>query len=332
MSTMQYELKKRGAVSLSCLSQILSGTVRIGLRRERDGACSDYAADIHEDQVHTASYGYYNLQEKDNMLRIRPTLNGKRLILSLETELEDLDAELLIETPTELVSAVISADLREIELEPRDEFYLVSVSYGLAGGKGAAFGDAPKKVRSPEKKPADPVERSVTPDPWEKEEKPVRSVPKTEEIPAPPEKPEIPSVADIPAIPEKDPAAEQLLREERARAEALRRNEDNYTRQREKMRLELAALEEKLERLSAETQKDYEGFAQKREELIARSGLDRALLAYYTEERELTSVEGLLSRAEELLTQAEDQIAHFVQARQKQSDEVRKAAEEQRHG
>ncbi len=78
---------------------------------------------------------------------------------------------------------------------------------------------------------------------------------------------------------------------------------------------------QKLEAIKAESQKDYEHYAEKINDLKESYKFDKALLEYY-KDKDLVPIEKLFSELEEKIKAAEEQIVLFINERQNKTKEI----------
>lgn len=128
------------------------------------------------------------------------------------------------------------------------------------------------------------------------------------------------------------------IRERRDTIQNLQEDNDRTAQEVEKLEKQIAELESRsrqlsdsksslishLESLQREYDKDYSKFQADIDEIKGRYTVDQSILEFYRD-RDLVSIEDLLSQTDDLVQRVEEQIRLFVTAQQNKSDEIEKA-------
>lgn len=311
MSISEYLIRKKDILRFNCLSQLKNESVVLLISGVTEAGAKNYYLNIHKDNCLTTCYARYNFLESGDSLEISTQMSGFPLTIGVETSstFDQSTVSLLSRTDrAEIAHFTLNRELSKIELVPGSESgYLVRVTYGQPPQTipTAEHKDNPSPYPSPQK--------SKLPQPEEKKTEPSEAIFRTSACRG--------AGSDYIA-PDSDnaPSCEKETLE--GDIQSIKRQCEDQEKRIEALRQERSQRLQQLEKLKEEYNRDYKQYQSDYEELRERLSLDKSIAEQYREGNQLMPIDRLFLEAETLLDQAEDQIARFIEARQRETIDI----------
>ena len=291
--TAEFEIFRKDLIKLNIYKEVVADrSVSLEFFLDGNAAGTDYSVDIHDENIVMNRYGCFNISEDKNSgsITIRPALVKFSLKISVICQQPFAEKKTLTVFRDGKTDAETSFDItnncESIELIPGNDKYIMKINYGE---------DVPNAENTnPAQQPETPVQAENTPDTQQAETSvqaentQPTAVQNTVQTVAETENPQTPTAENKP--------------------ETQNKNTDEIP-------------QEKLDAIKAESEKDYEQYAEKLETVKEEYEFDKSVIEYY-KDHDLVPIEKIFAEIEEKLKSAEEQIKLFVEARQNKTKEI----------
>lgn len=291
--TSEFEIFRKDLIKLNIYKEVVADrSVLLKFFLGGNAVGTDYSEDIHDENIVMNRYGCFNISEDKNSgsITIRPALVKFALKISVICQQPFTEKKTLTVFRDGKTDAEKSFDItnncESIELIPENDKYIMKINYSENVSNTENMPDTQQTET--------PVQAENTPD-TQQTETPVQAestqqtaLQNTVQPVAETENPQIPNTENKP--------------------ETQNKNTGEIP-------------QEKLDAIKAESEKDYEQYAEKLETVKEEYEFDKSVIEYY-KDHDLVPIEKIFSEIDEKLKSAEEQIKLFIEARQNKTKEI----------
>ena len=298
--TSEYEIFGKDLIKLNIYKEVVADrSVSLELFLDGNPYGTDYFDNIHDDGIVMNRYGCFNISEDKNSgsITIRPALVKFALKIAVVCRQPFAEKKTLTvyrNGQTEPETAFdITQNCESIELIPENGKYIMKINYSGAVQQSENTPNTQQIQTQTESTQATAVQPENT------QQNIIQTPTQTENTQQTPVENTAPSTENTNA--QTTPAVEN-------KPDSQNKSTDSIS-------------QEKLNAIKAESEKDYEPYAEKLETIKDEYKFDKSVIEYY-KDHDLVPIEKIFAELDEKLKSAEEQIKLFVEARQNKTKEI----------